>query len=86
MNKKWARVRFKGNLDDSRPVKFPPPGPYWESGYDDTHSTIVAYFPIGHEDRLKEFWPEAEQIDWLGTYECLEFSERFPKPSWWKEE
>jgi hypothetical protein len=29
----WIRYRFHANADDYRPVKFPPPGPYWCSGY-----------------------------------------------------
>lgn len=87
MDKKWHRVRFHANYDDSRPIKFPPPGPFWETGYagDESYSTVVAYFPVGEEHRLKEFWPEAEKIDWMQVHDHLLFTERFPEPEWWKE-
>lgn len=74
------------NLDDYRPVKWPPIAPYWCSGEDDTHSIIVAYFPAGSSDeQIKEFWPEAIKIDRMQEGVPLTYSDRFPKPDWWKD-
>jgi len=79
------RARFKANLDDYRPVKFPTPYPYWCSGCSEEHSIVIAY--ADSEKQILEFWPEAEDIE----YEDIEeneiiFSERFPKPEpdWYK--
>lgn len=79
----WVRARFHADKDDWRPVKWPPPGPCWCTGYGDDHSTVVAY--VRNEAQIKEYWPEAHSVT---TNEALhpEFSERFPKPKWWKEE
>lgn len=86
----WDRVRFYANLEDYRPVKWPPPGPYWCSGESDTHSIVVAYIP--HNDSelntisiIKEFWPEADAIWFTHTATKLEFSDRFAEPEWWRE-
>lgn len=85
----WDRVRFKANLEDYRPVIWPPRGPYWCSGESDTHSIVVAYFP--HSSRgvntvkaIKQFWPEAKDIEFTHVDTELEFSDRFQKPDWWK--
>jgi len=37
------RVRFHTDEEDYRPLKFPPPGPYWCTGEGDGYWTIVAY-------------------------------------------
>lgn len=76
----WMRHRFKANEDDYRPVKFPPPGPYWCTGYGEGCSVVVAYLPVGV--KVKEWWPEALDID---SEPCAgpEFSDRFRKPIWW---
>lgn len=86
---KWDRVRFKANLEDYRPVKWPPLGPYWCSGESDTNSIVVAYLPhsTGAKNtvqQLKEFWPEAEEVELTHVNTDLEFSDRFRKPDWWK--
>lgn len=81
---KWHRLRFfVPGVDDYRPITFPPPGPYWCSGYrgDDDAAVIVAYMPAGRD--VKEFWPEAEQINDMGE-QSITFTDRFPKPDWWK--
>ncbi len=40
----WKRLRFyEPNVDDPRPVLWPPPGPYWVTGYNDEHAVIVAF-------------------------------------------
>lgn len=79
---KWDRLRFHANLDDYRPVLWPPPGPYWCSGEGDDYSIVVAYVPTGFRDLFK-FWPEAQNVDALQTNTTLSFSDRFPKPDWW---
>ena len=81
---KWIRARFHANYEDSRPVKWPPPGPFWESGFaaNEEYSVVIAY--VKTEDQIKEFWPEADNID--ATHgESIVFSGRFQKPSWWNE-
>ena len=61
MDSKWMRVRFHANEGDYRPIKWPPPGPYWCSGEGDDYSIIVAY--VRTQKQIKEFWPEASEID-----------------------
>jgi len=75
------RARFKANPEDYRPVKFPPPYPFWCSGYPEDHSIVVAY--ADSEKQILEFWPEATDIEATEEDEII-FSERFPKPDWWK--
>lgn len=77
------RARFKANYDDSRPVKWPPPGPFWETGTagDGSYAIIVAY--ADSEDQIREFWPEAADIDAQEATEYI-FTSRFPKPDWWQ--
>lgn len=78
----WERHRFKANLEDSRPVKFPPPGPWWETGFGDDYSIVVAYLPYG--EPVTNWWPEARDIESEITNEIL-YTSRFPKPDWYKE-
>lgn len=77
------RARFKAGFEDYRPVNWPPPGPYWCTGYagDESHSIVVAY--ADNEGQIREFWPEAKDI---GAQEVTEytFTGRFPKPDWWE--
>jgi hypothetical protein len=81
MEEKYWRVRFYANADDYRPVKFPPPGPYWCSGYTDDSSVMIAYLP--KKSDLHEYWPEALVDEWYGQ-EPIEFTDRFSKPDWWR--
>ena len=78
------RARFKADYDDWRPVKWPPPGPCWCTGYagDESHSIVVAY--AESEDRIREFWPEARDID-APPSDTIIFTDRFPRPEWWPE-
>lgn len=78
----WMRVRFHANEDDYRPVKVPPPGPYWCSGEGDGYSIIVAY--VQRRKQITDFWPEATEIDVLEDNCEIAFSDRFAKPKWWK--
>lgn len=77
------RARFKADADDYRPIKWPPPGPYWCTGHagDESHSIVVAY--ADNEDQIREFWPEASDID-AETVTEMVFTDRFPEPGWWK--
>lgn len=80
-NKYW-RVRFYSTEEDPRPIKFPPPGPFWVSGYTgDYKAILIAWLP--KKSDLKEFWPEAEVDEWDDPTP-ITFSGRFPKPEWWK--
>lgn len=77
------RARFKADAEDYRPVKWPPPGPYWCTGYagDESHSIVMAY--ARDEDQIREFWPEASDIDVEEAAEYV-FTDRFPEPKWMK--
>lgn len=77
------RARFHADHDDWRPVDWPPPGPCWCSGYagDESYSVVVAY--VEKPEQIKEFWPEASNIDLLETNVEPVFTDRFPKPDWW---
>ena len=80
----WLRARFHANYDDSRPVKWPPPGPFWESGFaaDESYSVVIAY--VKDPLQVTHFWPEATNIEYESCDKIL-FSSRFQKPDWWKE-
>jgi hypothetical protein len=80
----WIWCRFYTKEKDWRPVKFPPPGPYWNSGYGDDYNIMVAYFPQGLEDTLTEYWPDAYSID-MEISDAILFTTRFPKPDWLEE-
>jgi hypothetical protein len=77
------RVRFEANEDDFRPVTFPPPGPYWCSGYGNDHAIVVAY--LENEDQIKEFWPEARNVSFMQERNEITFTDRFARPDWWPE-
>lgn len=83
MKGEWFRFRFRANAEDPRPVKFPPPGPYWVTGYDGSGewAYIVAY--IRPSDALRDYWPDAAFIEQGTAHDAIEFSERFPRPDWW---
>lgn len=80
---RWHRYRFHANEDDPRPVKFPPPGPWWHTGSGDGYAIVVAYLPP--KANLTDYWPEAAEVDYTEENE-LTFTDRFPKPDWWKGE
>lgn len=79
------RVRFivEAAEDDYRPVKFPPPGPYWCTGWAPNGTIIVAYLET--EDQIKEYWPDVIEISFIQEREDITFTDRFPKPDWWNE-
>jgi hypothetical protein len=80
----WLRHRFKANYDDSRPVKFPPPGPYWETGLSGNgdYAIVVAWFPANVQ--VTDWWPEATDIE--STPEGPPtYTSRFTCPTWWRQ-
>lgn len=80
----WWRHRFRANLDDPRPVTFPPPGPWWRTGYGESYSTVVAYLPTNVA--VVDYWPEASDIDSSPAPDGPQFTGRFPRPAWWTDE
>jgi len=76
------RARFKANEDDFRPVSWPVKHPYWCTGYGDDHSIVVAY--ADDEAEILRNWPEATDIE---SEERIgyTFTDRFPKPDWFKD-
>lgn len=82
--RKWVRVRFYAKSGDPRPVKWPPPGPFWCSGYsgNDGSAVVVAY--LRNRRQLKKFWPDASSADYEEC-DAITFSERFSEPEWWAE-
>lgn len=84
--KSWDRIRFMANVDDPRPIIWPPLGPYWISGSGFDFSVVVAYVPHEFSDEgLKKYWPEAKEIDRMQTDIPIHYSDRFAKPDWWIE-
>ncbi len=80
---RWKRHRFTQPTEDYRPIKFPPPGPYWCSGYDSKDNAIlIAYLPS--KAKLIDWWPEAQDDEYTDESEVV-FSDRFPRPDWYKE-
>lgn len=73
------RARFKANMNDYRPVKWPVKHPYWCTGYGTNYSIVIAY--ADNEAEILENWPEAQDID-IEEVEEYTFSSRFPKPDW----
>lgn len=81
------RARFLTDPNDPRPAKFPPPGPWWHTGYRDAHSIVVAWFPKEQwEEALRTYWPDASSVDAEEIPEGPQFTDRFQKPGWCKEE
>lgn len=79
------RVRFLSAAGDYRPVKWPYPHPYWCTGHngDNTTAVLVAY--ADDEDQILEYWPEAEGLE-VEEVESYVFTDRFPRPSWFRED
>ena len=81
--KSWIRYRFKAYGNDTRPIVWPPAGPYWVTGKGDGYDIIVAYIPKNVP--LEKYWPGIDAGDINMKQEVCEvkFSERFPKPGYW---
>lgn len=78
--KMWLRARFKANHEYSRPIAWPPPVPFWETGFTDDHAIVVAY--VKYEYQVEEFWPEAIDVEFEKRNE-ITFTDRFQRPEWW---
>ncbi len=80
---RWVRHRFKTtSADDPRPITFPPPGPWWCSGYagDDSYAIVICYIPPS--ESIATYWPEAYDDESENKTEII-FTDRFPRPKWW---
>lgn len=80
------RARFLMSIEkcvgDYRPLRWPIQYPYWCTGENDNYFVLVAY--ANSTEELKELWPEASNIESKEVDKIL-FSDRFPKPDWYKE-
>lgn len=81
----WCRfyINIKEVKEDYRPVIWPIKYPYWLSGESETAYIICAY--ADSEEDIYKQWPEAYDLD-TEEVKSIEFSERFPKPDWYREE
>lgn len=78
----WVRYRFKTkSIEDCRPLIFNPSYPWWCSGFDDKEVVIIAYLPSSED--LFEYWDDAFDIEYT-EHDEITFSERFPKPDYFK--
>jgi hypothetical protein len=76
----WKRYRFKTkSIEDYRPIEFNPNYPWWCSGTGDDHVVIICYLP--KDEDLLQYWDDAYDIE-CESRGSIEFSERFPKPSY----
>lgn len=80
---KINKYRFRTDPSDPRPVTFPPKHPWWCTGGNEEYSTVVAY--AESEEQLREYWPDASDVDEFQTDTSIVFSDRFPKPEWYVE-
>lgn len=81
------RARFFVNKKecgkDYRPLRWPIQYPYWCTGENDSDFVLVAYANSIKE--LKDLWPEASNIE-SKEVDKIFFSDRFPKPDWYKKD
>jgi hypothetical protein len=83
---RWIRARFYGPIDKAEPTRWPPPGPFWETGctvladFTPGQRIIVAY--VKTKAQIKEFWPAATDIETAPRKEII-FTDRFNQPDWW---
>lgn len=76
-------IKFKDCGNDYRPVKWPIKHPYWCTGESKKSFVIVAY--ADNLEQIKELWPEAYNIE-TEAVQGIEFTSRFPRPEWYKED
>lgn len=75
------RCRFLQPTDDYRPLSWPLKHPYWVSGETEDAHVLVAY--ADDEAEILANWPEAQDLD-SKTCEAYAFTDRFPRPVWFK--
>jgi hypothetical protein len=81
----WFRVRFYSHDPDPRPVSWPPPGPYWNSGTGedkDGNDVQIIIVYTKEPNKLKEYWPEGRNFDCPLSPEPVRWHDLFPKPDW----
>lgn len=66
-------------------MKAPPVGPFWCTGHSETHCIVVAFAPDLETLTSENYWPDAEDIE-DGGAQTIKFTDRFPRPEWWKGE
>lgn len=76
------KIRFVIKDTDCRPVTFPPPHPWWRTGQGDGYFTCIAY--ADSIEQLRQYWPDAEDIDVFEEVATYSFTSRFPKPDWFQ--
>ena len=85
----WICFSFEVRGYDSRPIKNPPVGPWWEDGHGLGFVSVMAYIPLRNstpedaERVLKEYWPKATVFD-SKVKGSLRFTDLYPCPKWWK--
>lgn len=82
---KWNRFKFEIAGSDPRPMVFPPPGPYWITGYAERGISVLAYIPVDEFLKDPKYWPDATFIKSELNVE-LEYTKALPKPDWFKDE
>ena len=76
------RVRFTTNGNDYRPVIYPPPHPWWRTGYNSQGDAIIVSYADSIE-QVSDYWPDYERLDVLEKdLTEYKFSDRMPKPDW----
>ena len=76
------RVRFTTNGNDYRPVIYPPPHPWWRTGYNSQGDAIIVSYADSTE-QVSDYWPDCERLDVLEKdLTEYKFSDRMPKPDW----
>lgn len=77
----WIRVRFRANSFNPK-RSLPPFGPYWSMILNNDNSvTIVAF--VRKLSNIHVYWPTAKEIEHMGAFESIKYSQEFPKPNWW---
>tara|TARA_R110002072_G_scaffold26966_15_gene88459 strand:+ start:759 stop:1001 length:243 start_codon:yes stop_codon:yes gene_type:complete len=77
------KFRFYVPGEDGRPISWPPVGPFWITGFSETHTVVLAYAPDEETLTNADHWPDAEDVDDWGEQE-ITFTDRFKKPDWWQ--
>ena len=84
----WVCFAIQVKGYDSRPVKNPPLGPWWEDSHGLGHVSVVAYIPLRNTtlegaEQLLRIWPNSIVID-NRVQDSILFKHRHPCPIWWK--
>lgn len=67
-------------IPDTRPLKYPTPYPSWCSGTSFEYDVYVAWTPEeNHEAYIREYWPEAKDLDVMQEGIEISFTSRFAR-------